>query len=313
MKIYYDTDGLKPIKKAVVTIGTFDGVHIGHQEIFRMVQSAAEESGGETVVITFHPHPRLVIHPDSKDLKFINTQEKKIEFVRQAGIDYLIVIPFTKEFANTPSGEFVRNVLVEKIKTKKLIIGYDHQFGKDRYGSIGELKGLGKIHSFEVVELPVQTIDGVAVSSTKIRNALNAGNVRLANKLLGYEYSITGKVVRGNRIGQTIGFPTANIEIEDEYKLISANGVYACRVEYEGRIYKGMGNIGHRPTIDHGDLTIEVNIFDFNHDIYGEIITIFFVDRIRDEKKFENLAALRKQLRKDRVVAVDILDQLLSQ
>ena len=303
-------NGLEPIKKAVVTVGTFDGVHVGHQEIFQMVKSVAEESGGKTVAITFHPHPRLVLHPDSKNLKFINTQEKKFDLIRQAGIDYLIVIPFTKEFSNTPSGDFVRKVLVEKVKIKKLIIGYDHQFGKDRYGGIGELKGLGKIHCFEVVELPVKTIDGIHVSSTKIRNALNAGNVRFANKLLGYEYSITGKVVRGNRIGQTIGFPTANIEIEDEYKLISAIGVYACRVEYEGRIYKGMGNIGHRPTIDHGDLTIEVNIFDFDHDIYGEIITIFFVDRIRDEKKFENLAALRKQLRKDRLVALDMLDFL---
>jgi len=189
----------------------------------------------------------------------------------------------------------------------KLIIGYDHHLGKDRLGSFNELKGLGKIYGFELAEVPVRMVDDVAVSSTKIRNALKEGDVKLANSRLGYEYSISGKVVHGSRIGRTIGFPTANIEMEDEYKLISDVGVYACKVDYHGMIYKGMGNIGYRPTIEPGDLTIEVNIFDFDEEIYGERIIIYFLDRIRDEIKFENLSKLREQLTIDRARALEML------
>jgi riboflavin kinase / FMN adenylyltransferase len=307
MNIYHNIDLFQPVPNPVVTVGTFDGVHLGHQQIFATMKEEAERCGGETVVVTFYPHPRLVIHPDSKNLKFINTQERKYEIISRSQIDHLIIIPFTREFSNMSSAEFVRRYLVEKIKMHKLIVGYDHHFGKDRMGGFNELKGQGTIHGFEVREVPAKMIDGMPVSSTKIRNALTEGNIRLANSLLGYHYSISGKVVYGNRIGRTIGFPTANIDQEDEYKLISAVGVYACLVDHQGKIFKGMGNIGYRPTIDIGNLTIEVNIFDFDEEIYGDRIIIYFIERIRNEQKFENLSALRDQLTIDRAKAYEIL------
>lgn len=307
MNIYHDIKEFPEIHHAVVTVGTFDGVHLGHQQIFHRMKAIAREMKGESVVVTFYPHPRLVIHPDSTDLKFINTREKKYQLIEKNGIDHLVIIPFTKEFSRTASSEFVKKILVEKIGVKKLIIGYDHHFGKDRQGSIMELRGLSKIHGFEVEEVGALEIDGIPVSSTKIRNALIEGNVRLANHLLGYEYSITGTVVEGSKIGRMIGFPTANIELHDRYKLISANGVYACRAEWKGRIYKGMGNIGFRPTINEGKLTIEVHLFDFDEEIYGDSLTIFFVDRIRDEVRFENLAGLRDQLIADKARVLEIL------
>lgn len=307
MKIYHSIDLFQPVPNPVVSVGTFDGVHLGHQQIFAAMKEEAQRCGGETVVVTFYPHPRLVIHPDSKDLKFINTQEKKYEIMSRSQIDHLIIICFTREFSNLSSSDFVKNYLVDKIKMHKLIVGYDHHLGKDRLGGYNELKGLGKIFGFELAEVPALMIEDTAISSTKIRKSLMEGNVRLANNLLGYDYSISGKVVYGNRIGRTIGFPTANIELEDEYKLISAVGVYACKVDYQGEIFKGMGNIGYRPTIDRGDLTIEVNIFDFDEEIYGERIIIYFKERIRDEKKFENLSALREQLFIDRAKALEML------
>ena len=308
MKIYHNIDLFQPVPNPIVTVGTFDGVHLGHQQIFATMREEALRCGGETVVVTFYPHPRLVIHHDSKNLRFINTQERKYEIISQNKIDHLIIIPFTREFSNLSSGDFVKRYLVGKIKMHKLIVGYDHHFGKDRLGGFNELRGLGKIHGFELQEVHAKMIDGMPVSSTKIRKALTEGNIRLANSLLGYDYSISGKVVYGNRIGRTIGFPTANIDQEDEYKLISAVGVYACKVDYLGRIYKGMGNIGYRPTIDIGKLTIEVNIFDFDEEIYGERIIIYFIERIRDEKKFENLSALRVQLTRDRARVLEILN-----
>lgn len=307
MNTYNSIEECGKIPNPVVTTGTFDGVHLGHREIFNVMKDRAADIGGETVVVTFHPHPRLVIHPDSKNLKFINTQRKKIALMAEWGIQHLVIIPFTREFSNTPSSEFVRKYLVEKLGVKKLIIGHDHHFGKDRQGSFGELIGLAKIYGFDVEEVPEQQVDDITISSTKIRNALIEGNVSLANKLLGYYYSITGKVVLGNKIGRTIGFPTANIEMDDRYKLISANGVYACLAGVEGRIYKGMGNIGYRPTINSGGLTIEVHIFDFDQELYGEEIEIFFLDRIRDEKRFDNLQELRDQLTSDKAKAIDLL------
>ena len=308
MKVYQDISSYQPVNGAIVTVGTFDGVHSGHMEIFRKLVQEASETGIETVVVTFFPHPRLVIHPDSKDLKFINTQERKYDLIERSGIDHLIVLKFTREFSNLSSAEFVKRYLVKGIDTRKLIVGYDHHFGKDRLGGYKDLMGLGKIHGFEVEEVGVKSVDGIAVSSTKIRKALMAGDVKLANLLLGYPYSIAGKVVYGNRIGRTIGFPTANIQLEDEFKLISAVGVYACRVEWNGKEYGGMGNIGYRPTVDRGDLTIEVHIFDFDNEIYGDTITIYFIDRIRDEVRFENLSALRQQLVSDRARALEILN-----
>jgi riboflavin kinase/FMN adenylyltransferase len=306
MKISNCLREFEPVPNAVVTVGTFDGVHLGHRAIFDKMKAKAKETGGETVVITFYPHPRIVLGLDSENLKFINTQEKKINRIEDAGIDHLIIIPFNKEFASLSSEEFIRLIL-DKINPKVVVIGYDHHFGKGREGSFELLSEIGKKEGFEVIRVEALYMDGVPISSTKIRDLLKAGKVAEANKYLGYEYSITGKVVRGQSIGHILGFPTANIEVADEYKLIAAVGVYACRVEYMGKVYKGMSNIGYRPTIDHGDLTIEVNIFDFDQQIYGEQITITFVDRLRDEKKFKDREALKAQLAKDREAALKIL------
>ncbi|NQT78110.1 MAG: bifunctional riboflavin kinase/FAD synthetase [Bacteroidetes bacterium] len=299
MKIYHGIEEYRKVKNPVVSVGTFDGVHLGHSKILERVVRLADECEGESVVITFHPHPRLVIHPDSKNLKFINTLEKKYELIGKNGIDHLVIIPFTVEFASTGAENFIKKILLEKIGVHKLVLGYDHHFGKNREGSFEELLTLAKDLDFGVEQIPVQDINDIAVSSTKIRNALKEGNIVLANTLLGYEYSITGTVVGGQKIGRGIGFPTANIELNDEYKLITAIGVYACRVKWGNKSFLGMSNIGHRPTINNGDLTIEVHIFDFDEEIYGETITIYFVDRIRDEEKFESLDALRQQLIQD--------------
>ncbi len=307
MKIYHHIDEFKNVNNPIVTIGTFDGVHLGHRKIFQKMKDDADKHQGETVVITFYPHPRLVLHADSKNLKFINTQEKKVRLLEKAGINHLIIIEFTREFSRLNSANFIKEYLLEKIQTKKLIIGYDHHFGKNRLGDFSTLYDLGYKYGFEVEKIPVQNVENVAISSTKIRKALNEGKIKKANALLGYDYSITGTVVGGHKIGRTIGFPTANIDLEDKYKLITANGVYACRIEYEGKVYKGMGNVGLRPTVNHSNLTIEVNIFDFDKEIYGESITIYFIDRIRSEIKFENLAGLRNQLTKDKVTVLAIL------
>ncbi len=307
MKIYKGLKEFKKVRNPVVTVGTFDGVHIGHSKIFQKMAGIAKACGGETVVVTFHPHPRLVVHPDSKDLKFINTQERKYDLIEKIGIDHLVIIPFTSEFATTDAGTFVKDILVDKIGVHELVVGYDHHFGQNRKGSFEELLKLAAEFNFRVEQIPAQDINNIAISSTKIRNALNEGDIKAANMLLGYEYSITGIVVEGNRIGHKIGFPTANIKLQDEYKLITAIGVYACRVQCKGKIYLGMGNIGYRPTINNSDLTIEVHIFDFDEEIYGETITIFFVDRIRDEVKFKDLDALKTQLINDKDVVQEIL------
>ncbi len=307
MKIYNGLDEFINVKNPVVTIGTFDGVHLGHQKIIQRMVDEARILDGETVLVTFYPHPRLIIHPDSKNLKFINTQEKKLERIEKSGIQHLVIIPFTREFSKTTSEDFIKNIIVDSIHTKKLIIGYDHHFGKNRVGDFNTLYDLGAKYGFEVEKIQAQSINNLNVSSTKIRIALEEGKVKIANQLLGYDYSITGMVVRGQKIGRKIGFPTANIHLGDEYKLITAIGVYACGVYCRGEYYCGMGNIGVRPTIDHGELTIEVHIFNFNEDIYDETITISFIDRIRDEVKFENLEKLRQQLIIDREKVKKIL------
>ncbi len=267
----------------------------------------ARQIGGETVVITFHPHPRLVLHIDSPNLKLISDQKKKIERFRDFGIDNLIIVKFTKEFSQLSSDEFIRDVVVSKIKPYKLIVGYDHHFGKNRTGNFKRLYELGNQFNFKVERVDLQDVENIAVSSTKIRAALESGDVKNANKLLGYQYSISGKVVHGNEIGRTIGFPTANIDTLPEYKIISVSGVFACRVEWRGEHFDGMGNIGYRPTVADGQLTIEVHIFDFDQFIYDDEICISFIDRIRNEKKFENIEALRQQLISDKKQVREIL------
>jgi riboflavin kinase / FMN adenylyltransferase len=312
VKIYHRIEDFKPVKNAIVTTGTFDGVHLGHQAILKRMIEDAREVDGETVVITFHPHPRIVLHIDSSNLKFISTQKRKIERLEAVGIDNLIIIEFTKAFSRTTSESFIKDFIVDPIKPYKLVVGYDHHFGKNRIGDFKLLYDLGQKFDFKVERLPAQDVENIAVSSTKIRKALEAGDVAKANKLLGYPYSICGRVVRGNQVGRKIGFPTANIETPGEYKLITAGGVYACRVMHDGLQYDGMSNIGVRPTVADGELTIEVNIFDFNKEIYEEEITILFIDRIRDEQKFAGLDELKAQLEKDKEKVKKLLQEHIA-
>jgi riboflavin kinase/FMN adenylyltransferase len=307
MKIYHGTNNFKRLKHAVVTSGTFDGVHKGHQKILKRVVEVAHKEGGESVLITFWPHPRIVLNDDPGFLKLINTIDEQEQILRSLGIDHLVMIPFTREFSNTTSEEFIRNVLVNAIGTKKLIIGYNHRFGKNREGSFKSLKRDGPKYGFEVEEIPKHEIDHVGISSTIIRKALNKGDVILAKKYLGRYFTLSGIVIHGDKLGSKLGFPTANIQIEETYKLIPAEGVYAVYVTLEGVTYKGMGNIGTRPTLDGHEKRIEVNIFDFDEIIYGKTVTISFVAWIREEKKFKNIDSLGKQLAADRLKALDIL------
>ena len=302
MKVHTDIDHFGPVNKPFVTTGTFDGVHYGHRVILNRLIKEARKAGGETVLITFYPHPRMVIFPDDKSLKLLTTQPEKIKLLENLGIDHLVVIPFTYEFSRMKAFDFVRDILVNKIGVYKLIIGYDHQFGRNREGDLKQLEEYAELFGFQLEEIPAQDVDQVKVSSTKIRNALNEGNIEIADKYLGYSYPISGEVIRGNQLGKTLGFPTANIKYNNHYKLIPANGVYAVEVKYKNKRYKGMMNIGRRPTINDKDagLTLEVNIFDFNEDIYNKVITVLMRKRIRDEIKFENLDQLKAQIRKDK-------------
>lgn len=307
MNIYHGIDDFKKLNCAVVTSGTFDGVHVGHKKILNRLKEIARIHNGETVVITYWPHPRLVLYPDKIDIKLLNTFEEKAELLKKEGIDHLVRIPFTKDFSQLTSQEFIKNILVDKIGTKKLVIGYDHRFGKNREGSFDHLKTNSATYGFDVEEIPRQDVDHLTVSSTKIRSALLEGDVITSGELLGRDFSLTGRVVKGEKIGRIIGFPTANIEIEFKHKLVPADGAYAVLVKYCNDVYKGMLNIGFRPTVRGKAKTIEVNIFEFDKDIYGENVSLYFKKKIRDEMKFGDIDALKDQLNKDRVSASSIL------
>jgi riboflavin kinase/FMN adenylyltransferase len=307
MKIYNNIDEFEPVKNAVVTIGTFDGVHLGHRKIIERIKELAKASGGETVILTFFPHPRMILHPEDQNLKLINTINEKAELLEQLGVDHLIITPFSRDFSNqTPEG-YIRDVLVDKIGTKKIVIGYDHRFGKDREGGLADLQRLAPVYGFEVIEIPEEDIHHVAVSSTRIRNALLNAEIDLANEFLGYPFFISGKVVRGDQIGRQMGYPTANIMVEESYKLIPADGIFAVKVKVNDQEYKGMGYIGHRPTINGMMRNIEVNIFDFDLDIYTRPIRMDFIHFIRSDIKFESLDQLKAQLGKDKAEALRLL------
>ncbi len=312
MKVYRNIIETRNIPNAVVTIGTFDGVHLGHQALFNKMKSLAQSVGGQTVVVTFSPHPRQVLNIDSSNLRFICTPEEKMRKFEQFGIDNVLIINFTKEFSRTPSEVFIKDYIIDNIKPAYIVVGYDHHFGKNRMGDFDLLSDLKKKYNFKVERIAAQDVENIAISSTKIRNALAAGNVKSANRLLGYPYAVTSKVVKGNEIGRTIGFPTANLELAKEYMLFGRGGVFAALVEYEGRTYKAMANIGHRPTIGdraEGDMLIEVNLFDFDGDLYGKEITVRFLDRIRDEIKFGSLQELKAQLEQDREKAYALMQE----
>lgn len=309
MIIYTGLDDIQPLPNAVVTSGTFDGVHRGHQTILSRLTEVARASGGESVLITYWPHPRTVVSNDSQNLKLLTTLDEKIELLDQAGVDYLVVIPFTRSFSELTSEEYIRQILIDKIGTKKLVIGYDHRFGRDREGGFDYIQAHQSEYGFGVEEIPRQDIEAVGVSSSKIRAALNEGNIQTANRFLGRLYSLTGTVVKGRQLGRTIGFPTANLQVDDQSKLIPANGVYAVDVDYAGQTLGGMLNIGFRPTVAGTNQTIETYIFDFDKDIYGEHITLKFREFLRPEQKFDGLPALVAQLKRDEESARSILNQ----
>jgi riboflavin kinase / FMN adenylyltransferase len=310
MRIYHSIDDFTKLNYAVVTSGTFDGVHLGHQKIISRLKEVAEKSKGETVVITFWPHPRLILKPEDNTLKLLNTFEEKAELLKQQGIQHLLRIPFTKEFSQITSKEFITNILVNIIGTKKLVIGYDHRFGNNREGSFEQLKISGPAYGFDVEEIERQDVDHVAVSSSKIREAIEEADLETATHLLGRPYSISGQVVRGDKLGRVLGYPTANIDLDSRLKLIPADGIYAVTVKHEHAVLKGMLYIGNRPTVNGTKRAIEVNIFDFNKEIYGETLTVYFHQLIRSDSKFQDLEALKLQLHQDKVDALRLLNGL---
>ncbi len=288
-----------------MTIGTFDGVHIGHRKILKRLINDAKSSGLKSTVLTFFPHPRMVLQKDT-DIKLLNTIDEKIKILKDIDLDYLIIHPFTKEFSRLSSTDFVRDILVNSLKTRKIIIGYDHRFGRNRNANITDLITFGNTLDFEVEEIPAQEVDDVAVSSTKIRKALEQGDVESANKYLGYPYMLTGVVKKGKGIGRQLDFPTANLFIGETYKLIPKNGVYVVQCSIDNNILKGMMNIGYNPTVSGDKKSIEIHFFDFEKDLYGQKIQIDILARIRDEHKFESIEALKNQLLKDKQISLSM-------
>jgi riboflavin kinase/FMN adenylyltransferase len=291
----------------VVTIGTFDGVHIGHRKILERIIHSAQELDCNSIVLTFFPHPRMVLQEGS-DVKLLNTMEEKIALLEEIGINNLIIHPFDKEFSRLTAEEFVKEILVDKLHIQKIIIGYDHRFGRNRTADINDLIHFGKEYGFEVEQISAQEINDNAVSSTKIRNAILEGKSALAKEYLGYNYFFSGTVVKGKQLGRTIGFPTANIHIEEDYKLIPKNGVYVVKGTCNEETLFGMMNIGTRPTVEGKNQTIEVHFFDFDKDIYNQHITIELLEFIRDEHKFESLDALKNQIQKDKEFSINFLN-----
>jgi riboflavin kinase / FMN adenylyltransferase len=303
MKIYNHIDEFSRLENAVVTIGTFDGVHVGHQKIINRLLEITRQTGGESVILTFFPHPRMILHPEDVNIKLISTITEKAERLEAAGIDHLIITPFTRDFSNLSPQEYIKDFLVDRIGTRHIVIGYDHRFGKDRKGGLQQLQQYSSEYGFAVEEIPEQDIHDVAVSSTKIRQAILSGDIETANDFLGYPFCISGKVIKGDQIGRTLGFPTANLFIEETYKLIPADGIYAVGLTLcnNGQQCKGMAYIGHRPTVNGMTRNIEVNIFDFAQDIYGEQMRLDFLKFIREDQKFSSLEELSEQLKQDEI------------
>ena len=293
----------------VTTIGTFDGVHIGHQKILSQVVKLAEEQDYIPAVLTLFPHPRMVLQKDHS-IKLLHTIDERIDILKSLGIKEVIVKEFTKEFANLSAKEYVKNILVDELNTKQIVIGYDHHFGKNRNANIKDLKTFAVLYDFKVDEISAQDIKDVTISSTKIRNALDKGEVALANSFLGYNYFITGIVIKGKGLGRTINFPTANVYIKESYKLIPNDGVYVVKSQIENEVIYGMMNIGTNPTVDGKSRSIEVHFFNFCQDIYDSKLKIEFLKRLRSEEKFNNLEALKIQLKKDKTSALDYINTL---
>lgn len=327
MKVYRHIDEFQKLKSAVVTIGTFDGVHFGHQKIINRLTEVAKKSGGESVILTFFPHPRMILQPENNKLKLITTIDEKAELIEKLGVDHLIITPFTRDFSNLSAETYIKQILVDKIGTKKLIIGFDHRFGKDRQGNLAELQKYASQYDYEVEEIPEQDIHEVKVSSTQIRESLIAGDAETAEDFLSYPFFLTGKVIKGDRLGRQMGFPTANLHVEETYKLIPSDGIYAVEVELlnkqhnypidqplvsilkvnSSNLFKGMAYIGNRPTINGMNRNIEVNIFDFDRDIYRQYIRIHFKNFVREDMRFNSMDELKEQIAKDKLAVLKIL------
>ena len=307
MKIYKSYQDFSSTKKSsIVTIGTFDGVHIGHQEIIKKLTNNCNNNTDESVILTFFPHPRIVLQK-GKGIKLLNTIDEKIALLEKAGLHHLIIEPFTKEFSRLTALEFARDILVENINTKKLIIGYDHRFGRNREGSFEQLQEYGAIYDFEVEEISAQDIKDITVSSTKIRKALEDGAIEIANTYLGYNYMLTGEVVTGKALGRQYNYPTININIKEDYKLIPKTGVYIVDTRINDAHFFGIMNIGKRTTINGKKKTIEVHLLDFDKNLYGEKIQVNLIKRLRDEQKFDSLDHLFAQIKKDEAIARSLL------
>ena len=309
MKVYNSLDEFRGRRDAIVTVGTFDGVHLGHRKIINRLTRIAKEENGETVLLTFSPHPRIILQKES-GLELINTTQEKTKILESYGLDHLIIQPFTKDFSRKSSLSFVRDVLVNSIDVKKLVIGYNHHFGRNREGNHKELAEYADIYGFKIEEIKKETLDDISISSTKIRKYLKNGDIQRANDLLGYPFSIFGEVIHGNKIGRTIGFSTANIQISSPYKILPKNGSYVVYTHINGVMKHGMLNIGINPTVSpkcRDSSNVELHIFDFEQYIYGEQIDIKFVHFIRSEKKFKSLQLLKNQLEKDKIKSLELL------
>ncbi len=314
MKVHYDIDQLPAFKNAVITIGTFDGVHMGHRQIIDKLKTEASANDGESVIITFHPHPRKVVSSAILGIRLINTLSEKIELLTQMGIDHLVVVPFTEAFANQPAEEYIENFLVEKFHPHTIIIGYDHRFGRERLGDYRLLEKKAASFNYILKEIPKHILADISISSTNIREAILHNDIETANKLLGYDFFFSGNVVHGDKLGRELGYPTANLKVTDEEKITPGNGIYAVYAEtpangQQGSTtrYKGMMSIGFRPTVDGKTRVIEVNIFDFSSEIYDQPLKVYVKKYLREEIKFDGLEALVKQIDQDKIDSLKVL------
>lgn len=309
MKLFHSINDFQSEKKTILTLGTFDGVHIGHKKILERITQQTENGKYESLVLTFFPHPRMVLQEKS-EIKLLNTISEKTKLLENTGIENLVIHPFNENFSRLTAEEFVHSILVDQFHIHKIIIGHDHRFGRNRTANIDNLIAFGAEYGFEVEQITAQEIQDVSVSSTKIRNALNDGNMNLANEYLGYNYFLTGQVVKGKQLGRTIGFPTANIQIEEDYKLIPKNGVYAAKALLKNREVFGMMNIGFNPTVNGEKQSIEIHLFDFDEDIYDEKIEVSMLHYLREEQKFGSVELLKSQLNQDKLDALSFIGQL---
>lgn len=309
MKVHFGINSLQDIKNPIITVGTFDGVHFGHQKILNRLKKIAKKNKGETVLLTFDPHPRKVLFND-QHLKLINTLDEKINILEKLGLDHLVVYPFSKEFSKLTAREYVEELLVKKLNTHTLVIGYDHHFGNDRMGNIDLLKELQSTFNYELVEITAHEIDEIKISSTKIRNSIENGNVKIVYDYSGNHLQFSGKVIKGQGIGKTINYPTANLQLISQDKILPANGVYAIKCKLKSEILNGVMNIGLRPTLNNSsEVNIECHLFNWDQDIYNEILHVNVIERIRDEIKFPDITDLKKQISKDTKTAQKILDE----